>query len=967
MARLGQFRRDTLANWQSQNPILADGEFILIAMDSSKPREYNKWACGNGTSTFTQLVLKDYGGEGNPCLQDLGNSTQFPISQDLATKLINITNVFAEITSEDKINIVGNTLYLGEFRLIIESFGRIDLIGNELAFTITDDNSKLVVIDYNVLKNNLNKISDQIYQISLNTTGLIKLTEINDFNPNYILLLHKHYFKYEPSGILYNALLSKRININCETDIDYIYRFNFSNNKCELKSPGFYIKNSGYTFYIGMNSNINFNIDENKKQYLIIQIDECLKYGIKKSANYIEINYENNTNCIKLISDADIRDIYNKKQLNEIIILGVWTKGTYTPIQNNLITKYQNDKIVSASFYFNNTPTAFFSGKSLIIKEGVLFNRYFGRSFYLLGTKILDGSSNWWLDLNVLGKTIPTKITNNYDEYDINTENLIVNNIDEGINTLETNRYILLINVYNDSIIRNGGLFDSFINSQRINNNSVEIVIKNGDINYIGNTVYINKLGFRFLFPFWNKRILIENSSDEKNPLIFNLDDKEVVCLNLSILFEQMNFNGYYYITELKEELFELKTSIENLDGYLPLFHSYYGTVLPYSGLFSTLLLKNGKNSDIFDNSYTFNSADTLNAITPYFYKWNEEDLSFKKRFNIGFITDCHIESHPNSTENLQEALRFLNSLPIKEELQCIINGGDNVSGQTDGNTQRTNMKLFVEYNKISKVPILPIEGNHDNNYWKADGTPNEIENCISPNEMREILTLPLIGNLKNTNIAEDNTYFYIDYPDFKIRIIILNYCDTPLIEGEDGKNKYGKLITFSQKQINWFINEALNIPNEYGVIVCNHAPFKYGIGGSFAQNINMIPEIINAFKNGLNINKTFEDISQNGFDIVVNHDFTSKGPQNFMFYLSGHTHREYITTNGTYTDQVIVVGLNCACVQESDITRIQNSVSKIAFNIFCIDKEERKIYKALYGAWQNDKGTNTRVSTIKF
>lgn len=112
MARLGQFRRDTLANWQSQNPILADGEFILVAMDSSKPREYNKWACGNGTSTFTQLVLKDYGGEGNPCLQELGTNTQFPMSQKATTDAINEAKKFFNINFTDNWRNIASDLSL---------------------------------------------------------------------------------------------------------------------------------------------------------------------------------------------------------------------------------------------------------------------------------------------------------------------------------------------------------------------------------------------------------------------------------------------------------------------------------------------------------------------------------------------------------------------------------------------------------------------------------------------------------------------------------------------------------------------------------------------------------------------------------------------------------------------------------------------------------------------------------------
>lgn len=76
MARLGQFRRDTYENWMAENPILADGEFFLVAMDSSKPREYTKYGCGDGTSTFNELktyLFEGGGGSGTTNYKDLEN------------------------------------------------------------------------------------------------------------------------------------------------------------------------------------------------------------------------------------------------------------------------------------------------------------------------------------------------------------------------------------------------------------------------------------------------------------------------------------------------------------------------------------------------------------------------------------------------------------------------------------------------------------------------------------------------------------------------------------------------------------------------------------------------------------------------------------------------------------------------------------------------------------------------------
>lgn len=83
-----------MANWKKYNPVLADGEMIMIATDASNPTNYNKWACGDGSKAFTSLVLHDYGGEGSPCLQDFGNDTLLPMSQDAITRLLGNGYIF---------------------------------------------------------------------------------------------------------------------------------------------------------------------------------------------------------------------------------------------------------------------------------------------------------------------------------------------------------------------------------------------------------------------------------------------------------------------------------------------------------------------------------------------------------------------------------------------------------------------------------------------------------------------------------------------------------------------------------------------------------------------------------------------------------------------------------------------------------------------------------------------------------
>lgn len=386
-----------------------------------------------------------------------------------------------------------------------------------------------------------------------------------------------------------------------------------------------------------------------------------------------------------------------------------------------------------------------------------------------------------------------------YDEIDINTEGLIINdvNIDAEL-TKDNPGFLRLISGYSSGGIRaavlTDGLFSEFINTQRDINNSLTLFSLSDDISFVNNKVYIKKRGFRLQFPSTNRYILVEEFNDtDRSILELPYVNADLICINLDVLFTNMKDNGLYYTIKLDTEgLFTSVNYVLNLDGLLPLYNMYYDKMSLSGGLFSNVLCQQGKSGANFENSYKYNSADTLSAISPYLYSYDLENNKRTKRFNIAFVTDCHIESHPNATENLQEAIKFLNSKPIVGSIDYIINGGDNVSGQQSGEKQRSDMRLFTAINKLSTVSVLPVVGNHDNNYWLNDGSANYMADCISPTEMKEILIEPLVGNVDNAHTVSNNTYYYVDNTEYKIRLIILNCMDAPLVEGVDGRNKYG-------------------------------------------------------------------------------------------------------------------------------------------------------------------------------
>ena len=79
-----QLRRGTLANWLKYDPVLADGEMALVATDASKPTVYDSQKVGDGTHKFSELEMLGY-----KCLQELGDSQQFPMSQKAITDWVN--------------------------------------------------------------------------------------------------------------------------------------------------------------------------------------------------------------------------------------------------------------------------------------------------------------------------------------------------------------------------------------------------------------------------------------------------------------------------------------------------------------------------------------------------------------------------------------------------------------------------------------------------------------------------------------------------------------------------------------------------------------------------------------------------------------------------------------------------------------------------------------------------------------
>lgn len=98
-----KWKRDTSANWTTNNPVLLDGEIIIVDTNAGETR----FKVGNGTSTYTQLPFQD-----EYVLNQIPNVSNFITAQDPVGIVDTIPPTFDGHTIEDFVlqsQIVDNT------------------------------------------------------------------------------------------------------------------------------------------------------------------------------------------------------------------------------------------------------------------------------------------------------------------------------------------------------------------------------------------------------------------------------------------------------------------------------------------------------------------------------------------------------------------------------------------------------------------------------------------------------------------------------------------------------------------------------------------------------------------------------------------------------------------------------------------------------------------------------------------
>ncbi len=331
------------------------------------------------------------------------------------------------------------------------------------------------------------------------------------------------------------------------------------------------------------------------------------------------------------------------------------------------------------------------------------------------------------------------------------------------------------------------------------------------------------------------------------------------------------------------------------------------------------------------------------------------------------FLTFIHFSDVHGDYKRTKNVIDFLNGVPCVDF--AIHTGDSEYLYWGDGYYgYETSLGAVIPE---SQKPVFLLVGNHDAGYYDRA--------VCSQQDMFNRYFAP---NLEEMGLPADYSkmYYFKDFEDKKIRLIILNEYETPRTVNPNNTDRYLKdhdcwRRYLSQEQVDWFVTTLASTPDEYHVIIAMHQPvnvpnleaFK---GNSFIdinvshlgygewktnQKAELIQEIVDAWISKTTLKKDYDAFSNVTWATIstmptvsVNADFSSRKKSNFVCYICGHTHMDMIAKVANTKNTQIIVNVTCEGLQGpgyyDSLPRVENTSAEDAFNVMSVDTDNRKI-----------------------
>lgn len=327
--------------------------------------------------------------------------------------------------------------------------------------------------------------------------------------------------------------------------------------------------------------------------------------------------------------------------------------------------------------------------------------------------------------------------------------------------------------------------------------------------------------------------------------------------------------------------------------------------------------------------------------------KVNEVKAQENKNANthsFAFITDLHLD------ENDKYSFSIIKKMNKELNLSTVIVGGDLVTERivaSKAGALRQIQQVVDGFHEVHPKTMI-TQGNHDDS--SIVGLWNQ---TIKPNEMYEKM-FSFMGS--TAEYGPSGLYHYRDNNAQKIRYIALNGIDIPYIQVGNGlKYKGISVYAYRQTQVDWLINEALDTPPDWSVIVSSHLPpYKDGVKAWDlpTNNEEIVRGILKAYKTKTAYSASSQASVPDDLKISVNADFRNKGGD-VIAWFCGHVHYDNVVQLPEGFPLITVLNDGAHRWLDSP-QRVSGTIAEQAFDIVTVNKNERKIYLTRVGAGKN-------------
>ena len=182
-----------------------------------------------------------------------------------------------------------------------------------------------------------------------------------------------------------------------------------------------------------------------------------------------------------------------------------------------------------------------------------------------------------------------------------------------------------------------------------------------------------------------------------------------------------------------------------------------------------------------------------------------------------------------NYYDQIQTHLKAVIEIQKYGILDFIAIGGDLHSGvYPDKENPKGKLSELAKTLKASRIPVLVLHGNHDDNSYYVSAPANPIlSNIITKKEWFNRVIRPFMNGEIHDTEDSMSLYYYKDFYDKKIRVICLDSTDYPIIINSDGTMKWHgqNFWGYGARQVQWLQSEALNTltRTDWSVIVLSH------------------------------------------------------------------------------------------------------------------------------------------------